>query len=246
MIQYVQYLKDNLDNNFLGIKIFEDGIEPYMTRLSQILGDQFEIYTKNKKILDRGEFFIEVVSVFEYDRLIHELGMDNFINSLESVFDYEVDDIKFLGLGKAQLSSNTSYFIVVRSQKLEDIRDKYELPKIDFHITLGFKWKDVKGVRKNQIIKEKSNFIQLLSDDFYKHDETFEFIKNIENFSGDSELEVEPIKIEENWATFRIGRNLYFIVALVENKFRITAEWFGKSDTPILSNTIVKRKFNEL
>ncbi len=246
MIQYPQYLKDSFSNNFLGIKIFNTQLEPYMTKLSSILGDQFDVYTKNKEILDRGEFFIEIISVFEFDRLVDELGMDNFINSLESVFQYEVDDIKFLGLGKAELSSNTSYFIVVKSEKLEDIRDKYELPKTDFHITLGFKWKDVKGVRKNEVLKEKSDFIQLLSDNFYKHDETFEFIKSIDNFNGDTELEIEPIKIQETYANFRIGRNMYFTVTLIDNELRISPEWFGKSSVPILSNTIVKRKLKEL
>lgn len=246
MIQYIQYLKDSFNNNFLGIKIFETQIEPYMDRLSVILGDQFEVYTKNKDILDRGEFFIEVISVFEYDRLVDELGMDNFINSLESVFDYGIDDLRYLGLGKAELSPNVSYFIVVKSDKLDEIRDKYDLEKTDFHITLGFKWKDVKGVSKSEILKEKSEFIQLLSDNFYNHDETFEFIKNIDNFTGDTELEIEPIKIQETSATFRVGRNMYFTVTLVDNKLRISAEWFGKSDVPILSNTIVKRKLKEL
>jgi hypothetical protein len=85
-----------------------------------------------------------------------------------------------------------------------------------------------------------------LSDNFYNHHETFEFLKNISNFCADSELEIDPIKIGETSATFRIGKNLYFTVSLVENEFRIVAEWFGKADIPILSNTIVKRKFKEL
>lgn len=246
MLHYTQYLKDTLGSNFLGIKIFDPQIDVYLDRLKKILGDEFETYRENKLVSDRGEHFIEVMSVFEYDNLVRERGMDEFINSLDSVFDYEIDDIRFLGLGKAQLNSNTSYFIVVNSDKLSDIRQKYELPVIDFHVTLGFKWKDVKGVRKNQILPEKSNFIKLLSDEFYKHDETFEFIKNIENFTGDSELEIEPIKIQETSATFRIGKNSYFTVSLIEDKFRISAEWFGKSDVPILSITVVKKKFKEL
>lgn len=246
MSVYSQYLKDGLGSNFLGIKIFEPQIEIYLERLKKILGDEFETYRENKLVADRGEHFIEVISVFEYDNLVREKGMDDFINSLDSVFDYEIDDIKFMGLGKVQLNSNTSYFVIINSDKLNDIRQKYDLPKTDFHVTLGFKWKDVKGVRKNQILPEKSNFIKLLSDEFYKHDETFEFIKNIENFTGDSELEIEPIKIQETSATFRIGKNSYFTVTLINDKFRISAEWFGKSDVPILSITVIKKKFKEL
>lgn len=246
MLHYTQYLKDNLGSNFLGIKVFETQIEPYMERLEKILGDEFEIYKKNKLVSDRGEYFIEVISVFEYDNLVRQRGMDEFINSLDSVFSYEIDDIKFMGLGKASLNGNTSFFIVVQSNKLDQIRRRYELEDTHFHVTLGFKWKDVKGVPKNQIVPEKTNFIKLLSEEFYKHDETFEFIKNIDNFTGDSELEVEPIKLTETSANFRLGKNLYFTVALVDDKFRIVAEWFDKSDSPILSITVVKKKFKEL
>jgi hypothetical protein len=246
MLHYTQYLKDTLGSNFLGVKIFEPQIEPYMDRLKKILGEEFEKYKENKLVADKGEYFIEVISVFEYDNLVREKGMDEFINSLDSVFSYEIDDIRFLGLGRVQLNSNTSYFIIINSDKLSDIRQKYDLPVTDFHVTIGFKWKDVKGVRKNQILPEKSNFIKLLSDEFYKHDETFEFIKNIDNFTGDSELEINPIKIKETSATFRIGKNSYFTITLIDDKFRISAEWFGTSDLPILSTTVIKKKFKEL
>ena len=246
MTSYIQYLKDNLGSNFLGIKIFQTQIDPYLERLKNILGDDYENYVQTKLNESRGEYFIEVISVFEYDNLIRERGMDEFINSLELIFDFEIDDLQWLGLGKAHLNTNTSYFIVLKSNKLDAIRQKYDLPETDFHITLGYKWKDVKGVRKNQILKEKSTFIQLLSDEFYNHDETFEFIKNIDNFNANSEFEIKPIKIEKTSATFRIERNTYFTVSLINDEFRIVAEWYDKSDKPILSNTIVKRKLKEL
>ena len=246
MATYTQYLKDTLGSNFLGLKIFPHQVEPFLENMKKVLGDDFEIFTNNQKLRDKDGYHLSVISVIEYDNLCREMGIDKFINSLESVFDYEVDDLKLLGLGKASDGVNTAYFVVCDSNKLNQIREKYDLPKIDLHITLGFKWKDVYGVRKNEIIKEKSDFIQLLSDNFYNHHETFEFLKNISNFTADSELEIDPIKIQETSATFRIGKNLYFTVSLVNNEFRIVAEWFGKSDIPILSNSIVKRKFKEL
>jgi hypothetical protein len=86
--------------------------------------------------------------------LITEVGMDKFINSLELIFNYEVDDLEMPGIGMATKSDNTSYFIVCESNKLDAIRTRYDLPKFDFHITLGFKWKDVHGVPKNKIIEK--------------------------------------------------------------------------------------------
>lgn len=246
MITYCQYLKDIFGENFIGIKFYPPQVEPYLDKLKEILKDDYEEYVKNQQERDRGEYYIKVISTSEYDELCRTEGMDKFINSLESVFDFEIDDIKILGLGKAEKSSNKSYFMVINSNKLEVIRSRYDLPKLDFHVTLGFKWKDVEGVRKNQILNPKSGFIKLLSDEFYNHHETFEFIKNIDNFNGDSELEVEPIKLTETSATFRLGKNLYFTVGLVEDSFRIVAEWIDKSDKPILSTTVVKKKFKEL
>lgn len=246
MISYCQYLKDIFGQNFIGVKFYPTQVEPYLEKLKPILKDEYESFLKNKLQRDNGEYYIKVISTHEYDRLCHSNGLDNFINSLESVFEYEIDDIKCLGIGKSERDGNKSYFIVINSSKLEEIRNRYDLPKTDFHVTLGFKWKNVEGVRKNQILSEKTNFIQLLSDEFYKHHETFDFIKNVDNFTGDSELEVEPIKIAETWATFRLGRNLYFTVTLVDDKLRISAEWFGKSDVPILSTTVVKKKLKEL
>lgn len=246
MITYCQYLKDIFVDNFIGIKFYPTQVEPYLNKLKSILKDDYDSFVKNQLDRDGGQHYLKVITVLEYDKLCQSLGMDKFINSLESIFDYEIDDIKILGLGKAERDSNKSYFLVINSDKLDEIRNRYDLPKVDFHITLGFKWKDVEGVRKNQLLKEKSNFIQLLSDEFYKHHETFEYIKNIDNFTGDSELEVDPIRITDTSATFRLGRNVYFTVTLVDDAFRIVAEWFGKSDIPILSTTVVKKKFKEL
>lgn len=245
MITYCQYLKDLFGNNFIGIKIYQPQVDPYLEKLKTILKEDFNEFTKNQLERDRGEYYIKVINNFEYDSLCQTEGMDKFINSLDSVFDFEIDDIRLIGLGKAEFGVNKSYFIIANSTKLEEIRNRYELPKTDFHVTLGFKWKDVENARKNQVISEKSNFIKLLSDEFYNHHETFEFIKNIDNFNGDSEQEVEPIKMTETSATFRLGKNLYFTVSLIDDSFRIVAEWTDTVDKPILSTTIVKKKLKE-
>jgi hypothetical protein len=79
--------------------------------------------------------------------------MDKFINSLESIFHYEIDDLYMRGIGTATKNTNTTYFIVCNSDKLDAIRKRFNLPEHDFHITLGFNLKDVFGVRKNEVIK---------------------------------------------------------------------------------------------
>lgn len=155
MIYYVSYLKDRLGNNYLGLNIPPDIVDPYLNELQNILGDEeFEIFTKNQQQRDSGKHHMTVINVADYNRLIQEVGMDRFINSLELIFNYEVDDLEMKGIGTATKSDNTAYYIVCKSDKLDAIRTRYSLPKFDFHITLGFKWKDVHGVPKNKIIGE--------------------------------------------------------------------------------------------
>jgi hypothetical protein len=57
-----------------------------------------------------------------------------------------------IGVGQATKETNTAYFIVCESEKLDAIRTRFGLPKHDFHITIGFNPKDVHGVPKNKVL----------------------------------------------------------------------------------------------
>jgi hypothetical protein len=153
MVYYVSYVKDRLGNNYLGIDIPYEIVEPYLTRLEEVIGEEnYKIFTKNQQTRDSGKHHMTVINVMDYNRLSKDMGVDKFINSLELVFDYEIDDLEMLGIGTATKDTNTAYFIVCKSDKLDAIRTRYELPKFDFHVTLGFNVKDVFGVPKNKVI----------------------------------------------------------------------------------------------
>ncbi len=153
MVYYVSYIKDRLGNNYLGIDIPYEIVEPYLTRLEEVIGEEnYQIFTKNQQTRDSGKYHMTVINVMDYNRLSKDMGVDKFINSLELVFDYEIDDLEMLGIGTATKDTNTAYFIVCKSDKLDAIRTRYELPKFDFHVTLGFNAKDVFGVPKNKVI----------------------------------------------------------------------------------------------
>ena len=155
MIYYLTYVKDTIGQNYLGIKIPNEVIDPFLDQLKTLLDkEEYEIYIDNQKKRDHEDYHITVINVAEYNNFTKN-GFDKFINSLEPIFRYEIDDIKLQGIGTAEKSGNRAYFIVCQSDKLEAIRSRYDLPERDFHITIGFKWKDVFGVRKNQIIEIK-------------------------------------------------------------------------------------------
>jgi hypothetical protein len=90
----------------------------------------------------------------DYGRLTKAMGMDKFVEAIQHVLEYEIDDLQMLGVGKAESKGNTSYFIVCESDKLDAVRTRFELTKQDFHITIGFDKKDVFGV-----VKDKSSLL---------------------------------------------------------------------------------------
>jgi hypothetical protein len=152
MTYYCTYIRDILNNNYIGIKIPNEIVQPYLNFLKEEIGeDNYALYTENQQKRDRGDYHITVLNVMEFNKLNKELGMDKFVNSLDAVFKYEIDDLKLKGVGTATKNENRAYFIVCESEKLNAIRIRYELEPRDFHVTLGFSPRDVFGVRKNEV-----------------------------------------------------------------------------------------------
>ena len=154
MTYYITYLKDILGNNYLGIKVPNDVVDPFLDDLKEILSDDFDTYTENQKKRDHDQHHITVINVMDYNKLAKEIGVEKFVNSLESVLNYEIDDLEMLGVGTVAKGDNRTYFIVCNSDKLDAVRTRFGLGKQDFHVTLGFKDKDVFGVPKNEVIKK--------------------------------------------------------------------------------------------
>jgi hypothetical protein len=153
MIYYLTYLKDAVVNNYVGINIPSEVVQPHLEKLKEILGEEdFEIFTNNQKMRDHGHYHITVINVMDCNRLSKEMGMSNFVKSVELTFEYPVEDLEILGVGKASKGDNTAYFIVCSSDSLDAVRTRFNLPKQDFHVTLGFNVKDVFSVRKNEVI----------------------------------------------------------------------------------------------
>ena len=153
MTHYVEHVKDAIGQNYLGIKIDKLEALPLLDKLRSILGkEEYGLYTGNQQARDHGAYHITVINVMEYGKLTKAMGMDKFVTALQPVLEYEIDDLEMLGVGKAEAKGNTAYFVVCQSDKLDALRDRFELPKQDFHITLGFDKKDVFGVPKNDIL----------------------------------------------------------------------------------------------
>lgn len=246
MTHYLNILKDTLGNNYVGIHMNMEEVEPFLNQLKEILGDSFEEYTKLQQTRDQGKYHITFMSVMEFNSCSKNLGYDKFLNYLNHLFTVNIDDIKLLGLGTAEKSGNKCYFVVVNSDLLQEARKNLSLDEKDFHITLGFKWKDVFGVRKNQVMSAYNSFLTKLKSEYSKEGGSFEFIKGLSNFDYDFFKLIEPITINETNAIFRCGENDYLQVSLVDDKLFISAKWQDTKKLPILSQTLIEKKFKQI
>ena len=245
MIYYLQYLKDTIGNNYIGIQVPNGTATPFLNELKSIIGDDdFKSYTDNQQKRDHGDYHITVINVMEYNALSKSMGIDKFINSLEPIFKYEIDDLKMMGVGTAAKNENRSYFIVCQSDNLEAIRDRYELPKLDFHATLGFNFKDVFGVRKNQVLEKEGKFLQLLKQEYYKND-NWEFIKSIGNFNLSKDKELIPVDLSDSKIKFKCDDNYTEIGLLDDEKFWVMAQYPVDQELPRLSEMEISKKLNK-
>lgn len=245
MIYYITHLRDVLGNNYLGIDIPKHVVEPFLNELKDIVGDDYDEFMKLKEDRDGASYHITVINVMDYNKLSKEMGVDKFINSLDPIFKYPIDDLKLLGIGRAQRNENVSFFTVCESDKLEAIRKRFELADHDFHITLGFKYKDIFGVRKNEIFKKESKFLQLLRQEFYKN-EDFNFIRKIVNYELDTKAEIIPVKLTET--TIKVKCEGYYLdIGYSEEGecLRIYTKYPIDDELPRLSETEIAKILNK-
>lgn len=245
MIYFVTHLKDNLQNNFLGIKFDENIIEPFIKELEEHLTEnEFKLFTENH-LKTNGMYFLNLISVNEYNRLMQEFGVDKFVNSLDSVLKFEIDDLKMMGIGTALKNENRSYYIVCKSEKLSAVRKRYILEEADLHITIGFKWKDVVGVRKNVVMEKNNKFLNLLKAEFYKKD-NWDFIKSIGNYDLDPKTEIIPVKLSDTNLKVK-AQGHYMDITYLEDvdKFWIVTEYPIDEEMPRLAETEIARILNK-
>jgi hypothetical protein len=242
MIYYLTYIRDTIGNNYLGINIPNGVVQPFLNDLKDLIGESdYEEFTSYQQKRDHDSYHITVINTMDYNHLSKEHGISNFVNSLDSIFKYELDDIRMLGLGTAERNGNRAYFVVCQSDKLDAIRNRYNLPNHDFHITLGFKHRDVFGVPKNKVIEKKDKFLKLLSIEFYKN-ENWNFIRKIGNFDLDKNEEIIPIDITETRAKFMCG-GYYIQVGYLEDgqKFWIMTKYPVDEEKPRISQTEISK-----
>lgn len=246
MINYISQIKDVLQNNYLGVIIFEDFIKNFLEDFKNYIGDEkYIIYTKNQKERDRGGYHLTVFNTIEYNKILLKKNIKDLSIQLEKLFNYPIDDLIMVGIGNAKHNNNESYFIVCKSEKIQNIRNIFDLPDKDLHITIGFNFRDVHGVPKNQVLKIDLAFIKLFKKYYYDDNEDFEWVKYLQNFNGNEDYDIKILNLKDNSARFRIGDKHYCDVIEAGGDLIIGATWHDdipESEIPIMSKTILNRK----
>lgn len=151
MIYYLTWIKDTIGNNYIGLNIPNEVVKPYLDNLLSILGESdYQLFTNNQAKRDGNSYHITIINVSDTNKIIRQMGLGDFVKSSNLIFKYEIDDLEIMGIGKAQKGISISYFLVCKSNKLNAVRSRYDLPNRDFHITIGFNPRDVFGVAKDE------------------------------------------------------------------------------------------------
>jgi hypothetical protein len=248
MIKYIENIKDVMGNYYIGVNIYTDTVYPFLEQLKDLLEDEYDEYVKYQQQRDMNHYHITVIRPIEISKLEKQYGLAKFREFIEHDFEYPIDDIQLLGIGKAESGSNKAFFIVVRSEKIQAIRKNWDLEPIDLHITIGFKYRDVFSVSKNQVLKIDLVFTKLFKKYYYDDNENFDWIKYLQNYNGEEDYDVKIINIKDTSARFRIGNKHYCEVVEAGGDLIIGAIWYEDrpdSEIPILSKTILNSKLKK-
>lgn len=130
-----------LKHSYMGIALRPELLAPALNQLRSAMSPRlFEHITR--KLQERngaGQFHITVVSPREFRRLKNQ----GIAVSSQENFSFEI-----LGVGSASNEKSQSWHAVVESPLLNRYRHELNLPRKDFHITLGFTVDDVHDAPK--------------------------------------------------------------------------------------------------
>ena len=125
---------------YLSAIVDRAALHPYLDALRSYLGEnRANRYILNLKRRNAGTFHITVLSPFEYGKVFGRLEHNVRVHGHAVLH----------GVGCVQRPTEETYYIVVTCSEFAHFRHSLDLPPRDFHITLGFRTRDIHNVRKD-------------------------------------------------------------------------------------------------
>jgi|ETNvirnome_6_100_1030635.scaffolds.fasta_scaffold08526_4 hypothetical protein len=151
---------------------------------------------QNKFERDGHEWHITVVGAREISQAIKQIKVQNpelsKKQAKERIKNIIINNFKenvktsptYKGVGVVEDEDNAAYFVVVDWPEMQNVRHNIGLDDKDFHVTLGFKIKDIHGVSKDDST--------LINEDILRA-----FFRNILENKDDEESDEEKAKAEK-------------------------------------------------
>lgn len=139
---FIKLIKDKNNFNYCAVEvnsIYYKKYEEFMINN----GLENEVNMKLKR--DNNCYHITIFNVMEWGVLVKN-GLDKeIINNFKEELIFDT-----FGIGSVEKKNNKTYFVVLKNQQLQELRKKYLFKTKDYHITLGFKEKDIFGIDKDE------------------------------------------------------------------------------------------------
>lgn len=134
MIKRVVHVKNAQGQNFLVVNMDSLELHEQITEMRSIVGkEKFEVLLENRRFSQGDSHFLTIIDASEYVSLTEQIGMGRFVEELQPVLDFEIDDLE-IGAVK---SVDEAYVVLCESDKLSAVRTRFSLPPRDFHAAIG-------------------------------------------------------------------------------------------------------------
>lgn len=129
---------------YLACRLSGDELEDYADQLKSVLCNEYVEFERNRFHRDGVNYHITVLNPREYRDQLNKAQIT--LGTLEGA----IIEFTLVGLGAVSDGDNWAYYVVAESNDADEIREALELPKRDFHVTLGFRESDVHGRSKDR------------------------------------------------------------------------------------------------
>ncbi len=136
-------IKDSKGNDYFGLEFNPNSFKEYeQFMIKKNLEEELSL----KLIRDNGNYHITIFNAKEWGYLTKQ----NLHSEIIKEYSLKNHKVTSYGIGKIQNQNNVAYFFVCPDDFLGKIREKYNFSHHDFHITIGFKEKDIFSIPKNK------------------------------------------------------------------------------------------------
>lgn len=144
----ISKLSDSQGLVYLGATINRAELLPYLTRLKNILKEDYQVFRGHQAARDHQAFHLTILSPQEYQLADKMLVKKLLVPDTQNNFSNQLN-VTLLGLAKVEQDNKKTFFIVAQSSDAQLIRQDFLLQPKNFHVTLGFNPSDIYGVKKD-------------------------------------------------------------------------------------------------